>query len=69
PNPKKAKNLLTTLNSHFAYLAAHQGKSKGGNDGGASGGAPDAETPGEYLQLLEDEVYPFVVVEQYRVAV
>ncbi|KAK0543912.1 Vacuolar ATP synthase subunit C [Tilletia horrida] len=63
PNPKKAKALVTTLNSHFAHLAAHQGKQKGEI---SSGGPSDAETPGEYLQLLEDDVYPFVVVEQYR---
>ncbi|KAK0546113.1 Vacuolar ATP synthase subunit C [Tilletia horrida] len=65
PNPKKAKALVTTLNSHFAHLAAHQGKQKGEI---SAGGPSDAETPGEYLQLLEDDVYPFVVVEQYRPA-
>ncbi|KAL9939601.1 hypothetical protein V8E36_001418 [Tilletia maclaganii] len=68
PNPKKTKSLVATLNSHFAYLAAHQGKQKG-DVSVNTGGPADAETPGEYLQLLEDEVYPFVVVEQYRVAV
>ncbi|KAE8231661.1 hypothetical protein CF326_g3320 [Tilletia indica] len=64
PNPKKTKNLISTLNSYFAHLAPHQGKQKGDDVA-----TTDAETPGEYLQLLEDEVYPFVVVEQYRVAV
>ncbi|PWY96985.1 putative VMA5-H+-ATPase V1 domain 42 kd subunit, vacuolar [Testicularia cyperi] len=56
PNPKRSKALLATLNSHYAYLATYQGSGP-------------VEAPGEYAHLLEEEQFPFVLTEQYMVAV
>ncbi|SPC66370.1 probable VMA5 - H+-ATPase V1 domain 42 KD subunit, vacuolar [Ustilago sp. UG-2017b] len=61
PNPKRTKALLGTLKSHFAYLQrASDGKRNEGNVGDA---------PGEYAQFLEEEQYPFVLVEMLMVPV
>lgn len=66
PNPKRSKALLATLSSHFAYLAAYDssnpGKKKKKQD------TQMVEAPGEYQQLLDEEQFAFVLMEQYMVA-
>lgn len=66
PNPKRTKALLSALVSHYSYLAkSATDKKRKGNNSSASGG----EAPGEYAALLEQEEWPFVLTEQFLVAV
>ena len=72
PNPKRTKALLSTLQSHYAYLdtynqstrPAAKSRSKAKSNSEPSLG----DAPGEYAQLLEEEQFPFVLTEQYMVA-
>lgn len=66
PNAKRTKALLAALNGHYKYLESYnESGAKGKKKSKESGGA---EAPGEYAQLLEEEQFPFVLVEQYMVA-
>ncbi|PWN89151.1 putative VMA5-H+-ATPase V1 domain 42 kd subunit, vacuolar [Acaromyces ingoldii] len=67
PNPKRTKALLSSLQSHYAYLDNFdkQQSKKGSKDSAAQGG----EAPGEYAALLEQEQWPFILTEQFQVAV
>ena len=72
PNPKRTKALLATLNSHYAYLAGAEGSGPSARRNGAkkkksSSSNQNTEAPGEYAQLLEEEQFPFVLMEQYMV--
>lgn len=60
PNPKRTKVLLMTLTKHFEYLSTSTDKKKP---------ISETEAPGEYAQLLEETEYPFVLSENYMVAV
>lgn len=64
PNPKRTKALLSTLVSHYDYLASSSSDKTKKSDTAGSG-----ETPGEYTALLEQEEWPFVLTEQFLVAV
>ncbi|SNX87691.1 probable VMA5 - H+-ATPase V1 domain 42 KD subunit, vacuolar [Melanopsichium pennsylvanicum] len=72
PNPKRTKALLQTLVQHYAYLESYN---QSGNESGKNGNkkkkqeANAGDAPGEYAQLLEEEQFPFVLTEQYMVAV
>lgn len=64
PNPKRTKALLSTLTSHYSYLAPSKtGDAKQNSSAGLS------DAPGEYAALLEQEQWPFVLTEQFLVAV
>ncbi|PWN53907.1 putative VMA5-H+-ATPase V1 domain 42 kd subunit, vacuolar [Violaceomyces palustris] len=67
PNPKRTKALLAALTSHYAYLAQYGSSSKVQGKK-SKGSGQDVEAPGEYAQLLEEEQFPFVLMEQYMVA-
>jgi V-type H+-transporting ATPase subunit C len=65
PNPKRTKAVLSTLVNHYDYLAGSgTDKKKQGKGGGTT-----SEIPGEYASLLEQEEWPFVLIEQFLVAV
>ncbi|SPO32797.1 probable VMA5 - H+-ATPase V1 domain 42 KD subunit, vacuolar [Ustilago trichophora] len=68
PNAKRTKALLTTLIGQYRYLDsyAQNGGSKNSNKNNE---ANAGDAPGEYAQLLEEEQFPFVLTEQYMVAV
>lgn len=63
PNPKRTKALLSALNAHFDYLAPKDKRKRGQ----AGGGDAPGDAPGEYAALLEQEQYPFVLMEQFLV--
>lgn len=69
PNPKRTKALLSSLQSHYSYLDSfdQQGSKKGKKDSGSA--QQGGETPGEYAALLEQEQWPFILTEQFQVAV
>ncbi|KAN0060599.1 Vacuolar ATP synthase subunit C [Thecaphora frezii] len=69
PNPKRTKALLATLNAHYSYLEGHEGSGPSSKRGGKSKSNNQVEAPGEYAQLLEEEQFAFVLMEQYMVAI
>ena len=65
PNARRTKQLLKSLVSEYAYLDEYLGKERS-----AKHDAPATqETPGEFANLLEQEVYPFVLTEQPMILV
>ncbi|KAI3613313.1 hypothetical protein CBS9595_004146 [Malassezia furfur] len=64
PNARRTKQLLKSLVSEYAYLDEYLGKERTAKDS-----APTQETPGEFANLLEQEVYPFVLTEQPMILV
>ncbi|EST08592.1 ATPase, V1 complex, subunit C [Kalmanozyma brasiliensis GHG001] len=69
PNPKRTKALMTTLQNHFEYLESYDQSGKKGKKKKGQQEASADNAPGEYAQLLEEEQFPFVLTEQYMVAV
>lgn len=65
PSARKIKTLLATLNAQFSYLDHFLAKAEKGK------GTDTAhhDTPGEYANLLEQEVFPFILVEQPMISV
>lgn len=60
PAPKKAAALIKSLTSHYSYLGEFLSK----HDRRNTDTATHADTPGEFVNLLEQEVFPFVLTEQ-----
>ncbi|PWO00920.1 putative VMA5-H+-ATPase V1 domain 42 kd subunit, vacuolar [Tilletiopsis washingtonensis] len=63
PNAKRSKALLGALNAHYAYLARFEGGGKGGKSGAIEG-----DVPGEWSNVAEAELLPYVLSEQFMVA-
>ncbi|WFD32693.1 Vacuolar ATP synthase subunit C [Malassezia sp. CBS 17886] len=59
PDARRAKNLVTTLLAQYGYLDEYISKSERER----KHAPPLQETPGEYVNLLEQEVFPFVLTE------
>ena len=59
PEPKTQKKVLTTLNSHFSYLAPRSNSKRAKAKGGTSG----EEFLGEYQTILEQEFLDFVIFD------
>ncbi|KAL4400533.1 Vacuolar ATP synthase subunit C [Malassezia pachydermatis] len=67
PTPRKAKTLLNSLVSHYKYLHEFIAQSeKRPTDNAASA---HQDTPGEFVNMLEQEVFPFVLTEQPMITV
>lgn len=64
PSARRLKQLLKSLNAEFAHLNEYLGKERQTSDA-----APSHDTPGEYANLLEQEVFPFVLTEQPMIIV
>lgn len=62
PNPRRIKQLVNSLVSHYDSLSEYL------SERDTKGPAVHQDTPGEYANLLEQEVFPFVVTEQLRIA-
>ncbi|SHO79857.1 Similar to S.cerevisiae protein VMA5 (Subunit C of the V1 peripheral membrane domain of V-ATPase) [Malassezia sympodialis ATCC 42132] len=66
PTPRKAKTILTSLTSHFGYLDEYLSRTEKGH---AADAQAHQDTPGEFANLLEQEVFPFVLTEQPMITV
>lgn len=66
PTPRKAKTILTSLTSHFGYLDEYLSRTETGR---AADAQAHQDTPGEFANLLEQEVFPFVLTEQPMITV
>jgi len=49
-----------TLNKHFEYLSTSPEKRKA---------ITETDAPGEFQSLLDEETYPFVLMENYMVSI
>ncbi|WFD40146.1 Vacuolar ATP synthase subunit C [Malassezia japonica] len=65
PNPRRVKQLIKSLVAEFSHLSEYMSKS----DQNGEEAPTTHETPGEYANLLEQEVYPFVLTEQPMITV
>ncbi|WFD28492.1 Vacuolar ATP synthase subunit C [Malassezia nana] len=66
PTPRKAKTILTSLTNHFSYLDEYLSRAEKGR---AADTQAHQDTPGEFANLLEQEVFPFVLTEQPMITV
>ncbi|WFD24786.1 Vacuolar ATP synthase subunit C [Malassezia equina] len=66
PTPRKAKTLLTSLTSQYSYLDEYLSSTEKGR---AADAQAHQDTPGEFANLLEQEVFPFVLTEQPMITV
>lgn len=66
PTPRKAKTIIKSLVNQFSYLNEYI-SSKEKNAPAPS--TQQHETPGEFVNLLEQEVFPFVLTEQSMIIV
>lgn len=61
PNARRFKTLVDSLVSHYAGLCEYLSRRDAKGDTSAH-----QDTPGEFANLLEQEVFPFVLTEQLR---